>query len=213
MAWRVARSLEKLRAQIDAMAPKRSKVSDGGIGDAAHASRASDHNPWVKDGATGIVTARDFTHDPKNGVDAGKLARALAASRDPRIKYIISNGEICSSETSPWVWRKYTGANPHTKHFHVSVKSTKNHYDSDMPWRLDGYEAVPDKDAPVVVKRPTLRRGSRGDTVRVLQRLLGITVDGDFGPKTEAAVMTFQKKAGLVADGVVGAYTWAALTD
>ena len=57
----------------------------------------------------------------------------------------------------------------------------------------------------------TLKRGSKGDEVKKLQKLLGLTADGDFGPKTEAAVKEFQKKNGLVADGVVGAKTWAIL--
>jgi murein L,D-transpeptidase YcbB/YkuD len=58
---------------------------------------------------------------------------------------------------------------------------------------------------------PTLRRGSKGADVRILQQRLGITADGDFGPKTEAAVRAYQARNGLVADGVVGPKTWAAL--
>ena len=76
MAWRVAKSLLKLRDQINAHAPKRSKKSDGYIGDAAHASRSSDHNPWVKDGKMGVVTAADFTHDPAGGFDAERSRRS-----------------------------------------------------------------------------------------------------------------------------------------
>ena len=56
MTWRLARSLETLRAQINRIAPNRSKVSDGTIGDAKHASRSSDHNPWAKDGGVGDIT-------------------------------------------------------------------------------------------------------------------------------------------------------------
>jgi peptidoglycan hydrolase-like protein with peptidoglycan-binding domain len=213
MAWRVAKSLEALRHQLNSLAPGRSKAADGGIGDAAHASRGSDHNPWVKDGAMGIVTARDFTHDPKGGIDARKLAEALVASRDPRIKYIISNRQIVSGSDgpSPWVWRSYSGSNPHTMHVHISVKSSKAHYDNDAPWALPGFNTEPVADAEPVRTRLTLRRGDKGDTVKILQRLLGVTADGDFGPKTQEAVKAFQQKQGLVADGICGAYTWAAL--
>lgn len=138
MSWRLATSLDVLRKQVDRKWPKRNKSSDGTIGDAAHASRASDHNPWVQDGAYGVVTAIDFTHDPKNGPDAGKLAESLRQSRDPRIKYLISNRRICSSTAvggvPAWTWRPYSGSNPHDKHCHLSVKSEKKHYDSVSPW-------------------------------------------------------------------------------
>src|SRR5262245_33953750 len=49
-AWRVAQCLLTLLGQVDELAPKRSRRCDGTIGDAAHAARTSDHNPWVIDG-------------------------------------------------------------------------------------------------------------------------------------------------------------------
>lgn len=55
----------------------------------------------------------------------------------------------------------------------------------------------------------TLKKGSRGEDVKMLQRLLGMTaVDGVFGVNTENAVKEFQRSHGLVADGIVGAKTW-----
>jgi len=59
--------------------------------------------------------------------------------------------------------------------------------------------------------RPTLRRGASGDLVSGIQRKLGITADGDFGPKMEAALREFQRGQGLVPDGIVGPKTWQAL--
>ena len=56
-----------------------------------------------------------------------------------------------------------------------------------------------------------LRKGSKGESVRTLQEFLKITIDGDFGSKTESAVKAFQKKAGLTVDGVVGKNTWAVM--
>jgi hypothetical protein len=213
MAWKLAKSLETLRAQVNEASPNRSKASDGTIGDAAHASRSSDHNPHVVDGKTGVVTAIDITHDPAHGVDARKLAEALVASRDPRIKYIISNGQIASGAggTKPWTWRTYSGSNPHTKHVHLSVKGTKALYDSVDPWHI-ALKLTPKQAAkPKAAEPPLLKRGSKGEDVKRLQRLLGIKADGIFGKGTEAAVKAFQSARKLVPDGKVGAYTWAAL--
>jgi hypothetical protein len=47
--------------------------------------------------------------------------------------------------------------------------------------------------------------------VRGLQRALGISADGVFGPHTERAVKRFQRRHGVVADGVVGPVTRQAL--
>jgi peptidoglycan hydrolase-like protein with peptidoglycan-binding domain len=64
-----------------------------------------------------------------------------------------------------------------------------------------------------------LARGSTGSTVTALQNALlryggpGSTtdpggIDGNFGPKTEAAVKTYQGQRGVTADGIVGDRTW-----
>jgi hypothetical protein len=58
---------------------------------------------------------------------------------------------------------------------------------------------------------PVLKMGDDGEEVKKLQTALGIEADGDFGPATKAAVVAFQKKQGLFADGVVGKNTWAKL--
>lgn len=63
----------------------------------------------------------------------------------------------------------------------------------------------------------TIKNGSKGADVKTLQAKLneigkyGLSVDGDFGSKTETAVKDFQKKTGLSVDGIVGPKTWAAL--
>src|SRR5262245_48269452 len=102
---RIAKALDILRSQMNAKYPNRSKVSDGWIGDQANAGRTSDHNP----NSEGVVTALDITHDPAHGLDTWKLADILRNCKDPRIKYVISNGRIFSSAVSPWQWRPYSG--------------------------------------------------------------------------------------------------------
>ncbi|CCE00062.1 N-acetylmuramoyl-L-alanine amidase [Bradyrhizobium sp. STM 3809] len=72
--------------------------------------------------------------------------------------------------------------------------------------------------APIIIpsideeKRPTLRRGARGDLVRQLQNDLRIEkIDGIFGAGTEAALREFQRQHNMVPDGIAGPKTWAAL--
>ena len=64
---------------------------------------------------------------------------------------------------------------------------------------------------PVPDGRPTLRRGSLGDSVKDVQSKLHLQIDGEFGPNTEAAVRQFQREKALVPDGIVGPKTWAAI--
>ena len=54
-----------------------------------------------------------------------------------------------------------------------------------------------------------LKLGSEGEDVKKLQTKLGVDPIGKFGPKTDAAVRTWQAANGLTADGVVGDGTWA----
>ncbi len=59
----------------------------------------------------------------------------------------------------------------------------------------------------------TVRLGDHGDAVRAAQTLLpATTVDGAFGPLTDATVRTFQEMFAPPADGIVGPVTWHALT-
>ena len=58
----------------------------------------------------------------------------------------------------------------------------------------------------------TLRIGDNGQEVKRLQHNLGISVDGDFGPKTHAAVEQYQKMQRLVVDGIVGPATFGSLS-
>lgn len=134
MAWRLAQSLATLRAEIDRLAPGRSKRSDGTIGDQAHASRASRHNP----NRHGVVTALDITHDPAGGCDIHAIARRIVQHPHPELAYVISNGQIAKRATG-FRWERYTGASPHTQHAHFAVgegpdRDPRPPYDSTQPW-------------------------------------------------------------------------------
>jgi peptidoglycan hydrolase-like protein with peptidoglycan-binding domain len=58
----------------------------------------------------------------------------------------------------------------------------------------------------------TIAAGSEGRQVQLLQKALGLPVDGIYGPETEAAVRKFQAAHGLAVDGIVGPATSAALS-
>jgi peptidoglycan hydrolase-like protein with peptidoglycan-binding domain len=70
---------------------------------------------------------------------------------------------------------------------------------------------------PAALSWPTVKRGAAGERVYAIQYLLNyrttarLHVDGKFGLATQAAVRSFQRKAHLSAEGVVGNTTWSRL--
>jgi len=58
-----------------------------------------------------------------------------------------------------------------------------------------------------------LRKGCKGEGVKLMQEALGVSADGDFGPGTERALKEWQSANGLVADGVAGPATFPKLFD
>lgn len=192
--WRLARSLEVLRAEINAIAPGRSKASDGTIGDSRHQAGASDHNP----NSAGVVCAADFTHDPGHGADMTRIAEHIRTHRHPALKYVIFDRRIASA-SSGWAWRTYTGSNPHTKHMHVSVgvgpdgRST-GPYDDTSPWGLTSALGM----------LMFCKRGDKGEHVQAVQAAINaignlvprLEEDGVYGPATSAAVLAMRRSVG-----------------
>ncbi len=213
MSWRLAESLKTLRAQINAAFPNRDKSSDGSIGDTAHASRKSDHNP----NGAGVVCAIDTDEDLSPTIHSiENIVSAIRASKDPRVKYIIYERRITKQGSNLQEWTTYTGPSPHDHHFHISVKQDPHLYDDPRPWDIGAGIAQPDLASTATEpapddQRPLLKVGARGQSVRNLQQALGVNVDGDFGPNTQNAVVRFQREKGLTADGIVGPATWGAL--
>src|SRR5699024_10110481 len=115
MSYYLAASLTKLRDEVNALWPNRSKVSDGWIGDTSHQARKSDHNPDY--GSGGVVRAIDIT---KNGIDVNRLLKHT--TNDSRVSYVIYNRRIYQHSTG---WKPYYGSNPHTQHVHVSIAHTR----------------------------------------------------------------------------------------
>ena len=57
----------------------------------------------------------------------------------------------------------------------------------------------------------TLRKGMKGDGVKAMQKALGISADGNFGPGTERALKNWQNENDLTADGIAGPVTLSKL--
>ena len=101
----------------------------------------------------------------------------------------------------------------------------------DKKWEVWGVPACVEGDVPVPTPtpptptptpdRPTLRKGSKGEWVTVLQTKLSMLgydlgpcgIDGDYGRATVSAVRAFQKDVGIGQDGICGPMTWEKLDE
>lgn len=210
MSWKLAKSLEKLRDQVNQLFPDRDKTSDGSIGDQSHAARKSDHNP----NQFGVVTAIDFDADLSETENVSVLVSALQASQDRRIKYLIWNRQI-TVKGDVTHWKPYHGTNAHQHHAHISVSTDPALYDDDRPWNLN---LLAPETTPKLPMDRVLLIGMTGEDVRRLQiklvseKLMSTSgIDGIFGPMTGKAVRAFQAAHNLREDGRVGPNTRKAL--
>lgn len=236
MAWRNCGASLALIDEVNKRWPGRSRVSDGTIGDAAHASRTSDHNPWIVVAGQGVVRARDIT---ANGINVAWLAehlRALGAAGDNRLGgggYLIFNRRIT---TTDWRgWKTYTGTNPHVSHLHVSFSRNTAGFDSPRPWGIwpatasggDWFDMATREDLAAVIRAElgrTIyettqplpnRRGPGGSNLKDAggDTLFGYTMNADgFGYRIEQKLdqlIALVKAAGVDPTAVQNAITQA----
>lgn len=207
MGWRNAGASMALIAEINARWPRRDKASDGTIGDAAHATRSSDHNPWLVKGGQGIVRARDVD---KDGVDAPWLVehlRQLGQRGDPRLRpggYIIFNRRITSPDFTRW--NAYNGSNPHDKHFHVSFSTDTGPagFDSTAGWGITHAATAPAPDA--VAPQPVKKKGLPEMIER--QLVQGLNVGRVVCPTGTASGLVAQSWASVSCQGGARVQLW-----
>ena len=146
--------LVQLRAEFDALAPGRSRASDGWIGDAAHAAETSDHNP-DETGAVPIHDADKINEvhaiDVDNagpwpdGVSMETIVQHLLArcryGEETRLRYVIYNRRIWSASRG-WNTERYTGASAHTEHAHFSASYDNNLEATTASWHLEDLVAL-----------------------------------------------------------------------
>lgn len=117
--------------------------------------------------------------------------------------------------TTKKVERTVHGLLPHEEEKYEEVYST-NKVDKKKYPTVDKFiEAqvkLKNKNKNKKVEKVELKLWSSGPNVKKLQKALGIKVDGKFGEGTELAVKKYQRKNGLVQDGVVGPDTWTKIT-
>jgi hypothetical protein len=124
MKPKLSKAAVQLREQIDDNFPSRDRKSDGWIADARHMRAGkSDHIPDAQGWVRAIDIDRDLSGQAKPDImpDLADELRLYAKRDRKRIAYIIFEGRIASPILN-WKWRKYTGANKHNHHCHVSFK-------------------------------------------------------------------------------------------
>lgn len=218
--WRLAKSIAKLRDEVEAEYPGTIFWT---IGDESHQSGWSDHNP---NECCDVVCAADIKGNA--GLDLDAFVRHLITHPHPNLRYVIYKRKIYQRKNN-FEPEDYNGRNAHADHAHASSgngpdgRSTSN-YDSTASWRIAeiGIDPTPPKPSQPSTgkklgdKMPTIKRGNKGSRVKMLQGLLiawghKISVDGVFGPETEAALRAFQGKYAKPVDGIAGPITWNAL--
>jgi hypothetical protein len=181
VSWYLDKGLDRLSAQLK---NKFAGIVIGTIGDQSHQNRNSAHNPEADGSVDAIdpMIGKTFRH-----ADAEALFHVLHDARDPRLKNVIWDGQIFSSETRPWVIREYTGsADPHTGHMHIEVND--KHENDGSPWRIAS-RALPyvrySVNMPLYREGDDERQFDGYDLISRIQRVAGIEpADGIWGPAT-----------------------------
>lgn len=177
----------------------------GWIADRFHNS-ASDH----AEDRDGTVDALDPMIGPAFTVaECDTFVATLVGARENwfRIKYVIWNWRIWFPGTG---WQTYDGKDGHTGHCHISsVEATE---DDARAWTIER-KKIKLKTTDFNVRMPIIPQGTNDadydgyNLIARVQDRLGITEDGDYGPKTAAAIKAMsnaeQKFTGKVIDEAV----------
>lgn len=124
-----------------------------------------------------------------------------------------------SNHGDPRNWQKKFGGS--MEQFRADVKATLGQVEGNTvvtaPTQATTGTPAQTTTESKVMTMNTLRKGSKGTQVKVLQFLLNEggynagNIDGIFGANTQTAVQAFQKAVGLSVDGIAGKNTWAKL--
>lgn len=210
-SWHLNEFLTTWRASVNKQFPRRTKASDGTIGDTAHQQTASQHNP----DADGSVDAWDAdvnllgsSTETGTAAEVAAMKKLIAEfQKQPQAQLWIFQRHIANRDVDTWKVRPYTGPSPHDHHCHFQSRSTqeKQPYTGDLD---KVFTAVNAKPSVAKLGSRVLKKGMTGADVAYVQRWLGLDDDGVFGPATEAKVRAYQRMRGISVDGAVGPATW-----
>lgn len=147
--------------------------------------------------------------------------RPGAMARRFGINYIIWNRQQWKAWAPERGWVAYYGVSPHTDHIHFSF-NWDGAYKRTSWWSgvavtkpLTGPTGSTTPDTPPAVLTPSgyplLEQGATGADVKIAQKVLGVTVDGKFGPATAAALGTWQAAHSVPVTKKLDAPTWATM--
>ncbi len=138
-----------------------------------------------------------------------KFGDSLSLTAEQAIKYLKSKKGAL--ESACWFWdtnglnkwadkQDVVGMTKRINGGTIGLADRKKHYKHAL-------EVLGGNWTPPPFEHKTVKKGSKGETVKAVQKALGAKADGVFGPGTEAAVAAWQKSRGLVPDGIVGPAT------
>lgn len=203
-----------------------------GIGDEKHKQEVSGHNEDDTPGVKAELSDSDNVKEHRaidvmhgsafTDAQATALVARIVADSDSlkRLYYIIHDHKIWS-RSNGWNVEPYSGSDPHTNHVHFSGWAADDE-------NYSGWAAVytTSSTPPVTPSGTVVKKGDTGETVRQIQRFFlsvfpayrnsvnvsrgtPMVVDGVFGNQTVAWVEEFQRRSGLIDDGIVGPATFA----
>lgn len=161
------------------------------------------------------------THPNPNGtstpyrVDFRKYGTANAGWFDLVNVVFVNRGRQCVREAAQFGdFRRVSQTLHQTGYYEGFGKTVAERIDNHYRALSKSIAAADGSIAPVVPIHSlpnTVRRGCRGEAVKLLQMELQIAADGEFGPFTQSILLGYQAAHGLTIDGICGPSTWGCL--
>lgn len=187
---------------------------------AAHNYKANPNDP----GGPGGYNCRSITGGSGYSLHAYGIACDINPSTNPYSKRLVTDvpravvdavlGLRTTGGIQVFTWGGDWDQTPSTPHrvydpMHWEIRCTPSELARGVDvMTIPAVEISVSDTVTVDVVLPVLHMGAKGSHVKLVQTVVGIKVDGAFGPKTRSAVKQWQANHDLRDDGIVGANTW-----